>query len=160
MPPHKRINLDVIETIPTIESIRGKGKGANREELEKLVILAAQICPTTDDAAVILGVPKKLLPDSYKTAWELGQSIQRSQILRAQYLSALSGVAVSQIWAGKQQLGQQDKPENAYVSKRLETTKSTEDVTKLMKKMFSLKHTQKSPKKLDPEPEAPPEQAS
>lgn len=80
-----------------------------------LVQRMASIMCTSDEIAVILGIPPRIFKEHelYAAAYERGRTSGYANLRRAQWGLAIRGNPILQIFLGKQYLGQSDKPQSS-----------------------------------------------
>jgi len=76
---------------------------------EKMVVNLAELCPTNEEIAVMLGISEDTLSRRFAEAIKKGRMKGMCSLRRLQWQSACQGSIPMQIWLGKQMLGQRDK---------------------------------------------------
>lgn len=144
MPFKKQVTDDEIaKIVPSVDELNGAGSGLNvkdendKRKLTELVFKASQIVDDIEDACIILEIPKDWITIRNMTAWNKGKAVMRSQIMRSQLIAAHKGQPVSQIWLGKNKMGQSDRPAaDKYMNKRYNVGSDLEDAREKLAKAF------------------------
>ena len=137
---------------------RGRKAEIDLDALEQLAMLN----PSRDEIAAFFRVSKRtvynhLKKKDFAEAVERGRNHRKTSLKRAQWKSAMDGNVAMQIWLGKNELGQTDRPQNAEATPE-ELADAVTDAIRFAMKNTKAKKPEEDTDNADPLTQPPPEE--